>query len=84
MDILNANQEIGLKTAIDMAARKYNIDLNATVMGFKTCNQSSCYPIQVVYTPALLGHKDVGITNCPGKKYLRFTSCLAQRIISGV
>ena len=64
---LNANQEIGLKTAIDMAARKYNIDLNATVMGFKTCNQSSCYPIQVVYTPALLGHKDVGITNCPGK-----------------
>ena len=64
---LNANQEIGLKTAIDMAARKYNVDLNATVMGFKTCNQSSCYPIQVVYTPALLGHKDVGITNCPGK-----------------
>ncbi len=64
---LNANQEIGLKTAIDMAARKYNVDLNATVMGFKTCNQSSCYPIQVVYTPALLVHKDVGITNCPGK-----------------
>lgn len=64
---LNYNQQLGLKSAIDMAAKKYGINLNANVMGFRPCRTANCYPIQMVYTKALLGHKDVGITNCPGK-----------------
>lgn len=62
---LNSAQENGMKSAIDMVVKKYNIDLNATVKGFYPCSVASCYPIKLVYTKALLGHRDVGVTSCP-------------------
>lgn len=64
---LNSFQKNGLKSAIDMVVNRYGINVNANIMGFRPCRSTDCYPIQTVYTKALLGHRDVGITNCPGK-----------------
>ena len=47
-------------------AQHYGIDVNSTVTGFKACSSALCFPLQVIKTPALLGHKDVGNTDCPG------------------
>lgn len=57
---------MGMKTAIDMVAKEYNLDLNANISGFYPCKSDSCYPIKEVTTKVLLGHKDVGNTDCPG------------------
>lgn len=62
---LNLAQENGMKSAIDMVTKKYNIDLNATVKSFYPCSVASCYPIKLIHTKALIGHRDVGVTSCP-------------------
>ncbi len=63
---LNIAQESSLKNLVYTVSKKYNINLNDSVMGFYPCSTASCYPIKVVYTKALLGHRDVGVTSCPG------------------
>lgn len=63
---LNSLQENSLKNLVYTLSQKYNININDSVMGFYPCSVASCYPIKVVYTKALLGHRDVGVTSCPG------------------
>ena len=64
----NALHRYGLEMAISMMAKKYGITLSDTVVGFKKCGtkQENCYPLQKITTKSLLGHGDVGVTNCPG------------------
>lgn len=64
---LNYSQETSLKNFIDYLTTKYGINVNSQVKWFKKCLSTKCYPIQMVTTPALIGHMDVGYTDCPGK-----------------
>ncbi len=63
---LNRDQIAGIKQAISMMASKYGITLSDSKKWIKKCDTAGCYPLQVVTTKSLIGHQDVGITDCPG------------------
>lgn len=49
-----------------MVARKYGITLSNQVAGVHVCNTATCSPLQIFTGSALLGHRDIGTTSCPG------------------
>lgn len=68
---LNSAQEASLKNFIGFLVQKYGINVNSSVKWFRKCLSKNCYPIDEVITPALVGHMDVGYTDCPGKNIYR-------------
>ena len=62
---LNRDQIAGIEQAISMMAKKYGITLTDQKKWVIKCD-TSCYPFEVVTTKSLIGHQDVGRTDCPG------------------
>lgn len=63
---LNRDQIAGIGQAISMMAKKYGITLTDQKKWVIKCDTSLCYPFEVVTTKSLIGHQDVGRTDCPG------------------
>lgn len=63
---LNRDQIAGIEQAISMMAKKYGITLTDQKKWVIKCDNSLCYPFEVVTTKSLIGHQDVGRTDCPG------------------
>lgn len=63
---LNWEQLIGIEKAISMMAAKYGITLSDNKKWVIKCDTPSCYPFQILTTKSLIGHQDIGRTDCPG------------------
>jgi hypothetical protein len=78
VDNLNADQERGLKTALELLAKKYGIDYSKTSYSHKECLRGKDCVIGDSVTPNLIGHRDAGYTSCPGKNLYALLANLRQ------
>lgn len=77
---LNLDQITGIERAISMVAGKYGITLSESKKWVITCDTSDCYPFQVVTTKSLIGHRDVGRTDCPGSDIYQYIPEFISRL----
>lgn len=47
-------------------AQKYGIDVSGTSVAAKLCKSSESCKWKLISTPNLIGHRDIGVTDCPG------------------
>ena len=76
---LNRDQIAGIEQAISMMAKKYGITLTDQKKWVIKCD-TSCYPFEVVTTKSLIGHQDVGRTDCPGSDIYEHISDFITRL----
>lgn len=62
---LNKDQKAWLINAITMVAQKYGIDISLTYPGAHVCKWDVSCNWELVYTPWLIGHRDLASTGCP-------------------
>ncbi|NRH20438.1 hypothetical protein HOO68_00120 [Candidatus Gracilibacteria bacterium] len=77
---LNRDQIAGIEKAVSMMATKYGITLSESKKGVIKCDTSECYPFQVVTTKSLIGHQDVGRTDCPGSDIYQYIPDFISRL----
>ena len=63
---VNRDQEAGLQTFLSYLVKRYGIDMNASITAHRECKKDDCLTEDYA-TPAIVGHRDVGYTDCPGK-----------------
>lgn len=61
-------------------AQKYGITLSDTKQGVIKCDTAACYPFQIVTTKSLIGHRDVGSTDCPGSNLYKYIPDIINRL----
>lgn len=69
VDNLNADQEAGVRTALQALSKKYGIDYSKTSYSHRECKSSASCDVEDYETPNLVGHREVGYTSCPGKNF---------------
>ncbi len=77
---LNRDQQAGLEEAITMVAKKYGITLSAQVPWVHVCNTATCSPLQLFTGSSLLGHRDIGVTACPGDNLYKLILPLIEKL----
>lgn len=80
--VLNRDQQNGLEEAIMFVAKKYGITLSDKAPWVHLCNTATCSPLQIFTGSALLGHRDIGSTSCPGDNIHSLIPDLINRLNS--
>ncbi|MBC7498551.1 N-acetylmuramoyl-L-alanine amidase [Candidatus Gracilibacteria bacterium] len=78
-DHLNRDQIAGIERAISMMAGKYGITLSDNKKGVRKCTIANCELFEKLSTKSLMGHEDIGHTDCPGSDtYPRIPDWIAR------
>ena len=77
---LNRDQIAWLESIIVSLAQKYWITLSDNKKWVKRCDKLGCRLFETVTTKSLLGHTDVGFTDCPGDDIHDRISDMIQRL----
>lgn len=79
-DKANRDQLLGIETAITMMAAKYGITLSDMKPWFRKCTKPSCSLLDSPLTYSLIGHQDVGYTDCPGSDIFQYIPGFITRL----